>query len=100
MQSTVLSFLHNDQTSTAGFLKKFEKADATNVAGEKISCRVYSFSFPLLKNLLRLKSPLQLDLLLFQAILKEIFTGKETFPCPNAVFFFLSSQECCHVCQF
>ena len=40
MQSTVLSFLHNDQTSTAGFLKKFEKADATNVAGEKISCPV------------------------------------------------------------
>lgn len=96
----MLGFLHNDQTSTAGFLKKFEKADATNVAGEKISCRVYSFSFLLLKNLLRLKNPLQLDLLIFQAILKEIFTGKETFSCPNAAFFFLSSQECCYVCQF
>lgn len=60
----------------------------------------YSFSFLLLKNLLRLKNPLQLDLLIFQAILKEIFTGKETFSAQMQCFFFLSSQECCYVCQF
>lgn len=46
------------------------------------------------------KNPLQLDLLIFQAILKEIFTEQKLFSCPNAVFFFLSSQECCYVCGF
>lgn len=45
-------FLHNDQPSTAGFLTK-KKADATNVAGEKESCRMYLF-FPLFKHLLKM----------------------------------------------
>lgn len=46
------------------------------------------FLSSLLKNLLRLKNPLQLDLLIFQSYFKRRYSqAKETFSCPNAVFF-------------
>ena len=53
-QSPVLGFLQNDQTFTAGFLKrkKKKKVDAAHAAGKKNHVEFMSFLAPFLKKVL------------------------------------------------
>lgn len=73
-------------------LQKKKKADATNVAGEKESCRMSFFSFPF-KSLLKMSIPCSLTYYFPRYVRGNIHSKESNFCSPNAVFFLCSYKS-------